>query len=79
LFTELSPRSIREGACGFSGRIGVLDGNDASHAHSTSWALKKLMPQAEMWEVLPPHQNGQNTPEQVLRFTSRLEAKARVA
>jgi hypothetical protein len=30
------------------------------------------MPDAELWDVLPPHQNGQNTLEQILKFKSRL-------
>jgi hypothetical protein len=38
--------------------------------------LKELMPQSELWEVLPPHQTGQNTLEQILRFKSRLEISA---
>lgn len=51
----------------------IMSGADASHAVSASWALKELMPQAELWDVLPPHQNGENTLEQVLRFKSGLE------
>lgn len=51
----------------------IQSGNDASHAHSASWALKELMPQAELWDVLPPHQNGRNTLEQILAFARRLE------
>jgi pimeloyl-ACP methyl ester carboxylesterase len=51
----------------------IQSGNDASHAHSASWALKELMPQAELWSVLPPHQNGRNTLEQILAFAKRLE------
>lgn len=50
----------------------IQSGNDASHAHSASWALKELMPDAELWDVLPPHQNGKNTLEQILRFKTRL-------
>lgn len=54
----------------------IQSGNDASHAHSASWALKELMPQAELWDVLPPHQNGSNTLEQILAFARRLETTA---
>lgn len=50
----------------------IQSGNDASHAHSASWALKELMPNAELWDVLPPHQNGKNTLEQILRFKDKL-------
>jgi pimeloyl-ACP methyl ester carboxylesterase len=50
----------------------IQSGNDASHAHSASWALKELMPRAELWDVLPPHQNGRNTLEQILAFARRL-------
>ena len=50
----------------------IQSGNDASHAHSASWALKELMPDAELWDVLPFHQNGTNTLEQILRFKTRL-------
>jgi len=37
------------------------------------------MPQSELWEVTPPHQTGQNTLEQILRFKSRFETSARAA
>ena len=50
----------------------IQSGNDASHAHSASWALKELMPQAELWDVLPPRQNGRNTLEQILTFAKRV-------
>ena len=35
-------------------------------------ATKELMPDAELWDVLPPHQNGANTLEQILKFKSKL-------
>ena len=50
----------------------IQSGNDSSHAHSASWALKELMPDAELWDVLPPHQNGENTLEQILKFKTKL-------
>jgi len=54
----------------------IQSGNDASHAHSASWALKELMPHAELWDVLPPRQNGRNTLEQILAFAKRIEKTA---
>ncbi|MGH8650484.1 MAG: alpha/beta hydrolase, partial [Burkholderiales bacterium] len=54
----------------------IQSGNDASHAHSASWALKELLPRAELWDVLPPDQNGRNTLEQILAFEKRLERAA---
>jgi pimeloyl-ACP methyl ester carboxylesterase len=54
----------------------IQSGNDASHAHSASWALKELMPNAELWNVLPPHQNGRNTLEQILVFAKRVGKEA---
>ena len=57
----------------------IQSGNDASHAHSASWALKELMPDAELWDVLPPHQNGRNTLEQILAFAKRLERAQQAA
>ena len=50
----------------------IQSGNDASHAHSAAWALKELMPNAELWDVLPPRQNGKNTLEQILKFKAKL-------
>ena len=50
----------------------IQSGNDSSHSHSASWALKELMPDAELWDVLPPHQNGKNTLEQILKFKGKL-------
>ncbi|MBI4206938.1 MAG: alpha/beta hydrolase [Betaproteobacteria bacterium] len=57
----------------------IMSGHDASHAVSASWALRELMPQSELWDVLPPHQNGENTLEQVLGFKARLETTAQAA
>jgi pimeloyl-ACP methyl ester carboxylesterase len=57
----------------------IQSGNDASHAHSASCALKELMPRAELWDVLPPDQNGRNTLEQILAFAKRLERTAQPA
>jgi hypothetical protein len=57
----------------------IMSGADSRHTRSASWALKELMPQSELWEVLPPHQTGQNTLEQILRFKSRLDAAVQTA
>jgi pimeloyl-ACP methyl ester carboxylesterase len=57
----------------------IMSGNDASHAVSAAWALKELMPQAKLWNVLPPQQNGTNTLEQVLDFKARLETTVQAA
>jgi hypothetical protein len=54
----------------------ILPGNDSSHAYSASVALKELMPNAELWDALPAKQNGRNTLEEILRFTSYLERRA---
>ena len=48
----------------------ILPGNDSSHAYSASWALKELMPRAELWEVMAEQQNGRNTLDAIRRFTS---------
>jgi pimeloyl-ACP methyl ester carboxylesterase len=47
----------------------IMPGDDSSHAYSASCALKELMPRAEMWQLMPPQQNGRNTLEQILRFS----------
>jgi pimeloyl-ACP methyl ester carboxylesterase len=57
----------------------ILSGADTRHTRSASWALKELMPQSELWEVLPPQQTGQNTLEQILRFKSRFDAAVQTA
>lgn len=54
----------------------ILPGDDSSHAYSASCALRELMPNAEMWDLLPPQQNGANTLEQILRFARYLESRA---
>jgi len=48
----------------------IYPGNDSSHAYSASWALKELMPRAELWDVMAEEQNGRNTLAATLRFTS---------
>ncbi|MBI3937475.1 MAG: alpha/beta hydrolase [Betaproteobacteria bacterium] len=57
----------------------ILPGADASHATSAAWALRELMPMAELWEVLPPHQNGQNVLERMLEFRRAAEQAAQTA
>ena len=57
----------------------VMSGADSRHTRSAAWALAELMPQAELWDVFPPQQNGQNTLERILKFKSHLEAAAQVA
>jgi len=52
----------------------ILPGNDSSHAYSASLALRELMPNAVLWDLLPEQQNGRNTLDEILRFTSRLES-----
>ena len=53
----------------------ILPGADASHATSAAWALKELMPASEIWNVLPPHQNGSNVLEQIVELKSSVEAR----
>ena len=57
----------------------ILSGADSRHTVSASWTLKELMPQSELWDVLPPHQTGENTLEKILRFTSRLDSPVQLA
>jgi pimeloyl-ACP methyl ester carboxylesterase len=57
----------------------IMSGGDSRHTRSAAWALKELMPQAELWDVMPPHQTGANTLEQILRFQSRVATTARAA
>ena len=57
----------------------ILSGADTRHTVSASWTLKELMPQSELWDVLPPHQTGENTLAQILRFKSRLDSAAQHA
>ena len=54
----------------------ILPGNDSSHAYSASVALRELMPDATLWDLLPERQNGRNTLEEILRFTGYLESRA---
>lgn len=55
----------------------ILSGNDASHAVSAAWALQELLPNAELWDVFPPDQTGENTIERILAFTAALASETR--
>jgi len=55
----------------------ILSGNDASHAVSAAWALRELLPNAELWDVFPPDQTGENTIERILAFTAALASETR--
>jgi pimeloyl-ACP methyl ester carboxylesterase len=57
----------------------IMSGADTRHTVSASWALRELMPRAELWNVLPPQQSGHNVLEQILAFASRDPAAARAA
>jgi pimeloyl-ACP methyl ester carboxylesterase len=52
----------------------IMSGKDARHTVSSAWQLKELMPNAELWDVLPPDQDGDNTLHQILGFAARLGA-----
>lgn len=54
----------------------ILPGADASHATSAAWAMKELMPASEIWNVLPPHQNGDNVLVQIVEFKKAVEARS---
>jgi hypothetical protein len=56
-----------------------MSGADSRHTRSAAWALKELMPQSELWDVVPPHQSGENTLDRILRFKPHLDATAQVA
>ena len=49
----------------------ILPGADSSHSTSSAWAMKELMPNAEFWNVLPPHQNGGNVLATILDFVGQ--------
>jgi pimeloyl-ACP methyl ester carboxylesterase len=57
----------------------IMSGADSRHTRSAAWALAELMPQSELWDVMPPHQTGQNTLDRILKFKSQLEAAAQAA
>jgi pimeloyl-ACP methyl ester carboxylesterase len=54
----------------------VLPGADASHATSAAWAIAELMPAAEFWNVLPPHQRAPAVLERILEFKGTVENSA---
>lgn len=57
----------------------ILSGADASHATSAAWAMKELMPNAQLWDVLPPHQNGANVLARILQFASHYESSIKAS
>jgi hypothetical protein len=57
----------------------IMSGADTRHTRSAAWALAELMPQSELWDVMPPDQNGENTLDKILRFKSHLGAAAQAA
>ncbi len=50
----------------------IMSGADTRHTISAAWARKELMPRAELWDVYPPQQTGQNVLERILGFSSGL-------
>jgi pimeloyl-ACP methyl ester carboxylesterase len=46
----------------------VAPGDDASHALSAAHYLRECLPNAELWDALPPEQTAETAPERVLAF-----------
>jgi pimeloyl-ACP methyl ester carboxylesterase len=46
----------------------VMGGADPSHATSAAYYVSELMPKAELWPILPPHQTSENVRDRILEF-----------
>lgn len=51
----------------------IMSGKDDVHTVSSSWTMHELMSQSQLWDVLPPHQTGQNTLARILQFKAQQE------
>ncbi len=52
----------------------IMSGKDEAHTLSSAWTLRELMPNSQLWDVMPPHQTGVNTLEQILEFKAQVES-----
>jgi pimeloyl-ACP methyl ester carboxylesterase len=74
LFNDTMPSGVSgEALMGITLPALIMSGADWAHSLSGSWAIKELMPNAELWDVLPPQQNAHNTLQQILGFASAIE------
>jgi hypothetical protein len=46
----------------------VIPGHDDSHATSAARYVEECLPRAEYWDVMPPDQTPDNTPQRILAF-----------
>jgi pimeloyl-ACP methyl ester carboxylesterase len=46
----------------------IAPGNDASHALSAAHYLAECLPNAELWDALPPEQTAETAPAKILQF-----------
>lgn len=46
----------------------IIAGDDASHATSAAHYLRELLPQANLWNAMPPEQTTRNVCERILEF-----------
>ena len=46
----------------------VVPGHDDSHATSAARYVEECLPRAEYWDVMPPDQTPDNTPQRILEF-----------
>jgi pimeloyl-ACP methyl ester carboxylesterase len=46
----------------------VIPGHDDSHATSAARYIEECVPRAEYWDVMPPAQTADNTPQRILEF-----------
>jgi pimeloyl-ACP methyl ester carboxylesterase len=49
----------------------IAPGNDASHALSAAHYLAECLPNAELWDALPPEQTAETAPQRILEFLEK--------
>lgn len=65
---DTSPGAEPEEIMGMTMPTLVMAGDDPSHAQSAAHYIKELLPNGQLWPIVPPNQTSENVRERILEF-----------
>jgi hypothetical protein len=65
---DSTPGAEPEEVMGIKAPALIIPGDDPSHATSAAYYLEECMPNAELWNVMPPDQSTEKICEQISEF-----------
>ena len=65
---DTAPGAEPEEIMGIKAPALIIPGDDPSHATSAAYYLEECLPNAELWNVMPPDQSTENVCDQIIEF-----------